>query len=122
MLWLQIRQVSNKASLSYNLRLKAKNADLKLTFIPLVFVLLRMWGAALGVIYIYLPHHARHSFRETEVNAALVLFHVSRLNSVCLFVCSLASLAFSTYGAPKCKPSAHAQQTQLIRVDTPCTF
>jgi hypothetical protein len=73
----QIRKVSNKASLSYALRLKAKNTDLKLTFIPLVFVMLRMWGAVLGVIYIYLPSHTREKFRETEWNATLVLFHVS---------------------------------------------
>lgn len=75
----KMRRVTNTASISYKLRLKAKNVDLKLTFIPLLFVFLRMWGAILGVVYLYLPYNTMLDFRETKLNAVFVLFHVRLL-------------------------------------------
>lgn len=74
--FLQIKHMSDRFSASYNLRLKTKNADMKLTFIPLIFIFLRVWGVILGIIYIYSPNTAK-SFREKDINAVFVMLSVS---------------------------------------------
>ena len=80
---MQLRKIASKASLSYKLQLQAKNVDFKLTFVPLVFIFLRIWGTILGIIHIYISS----DFRESKLNAVFVLFSVS--STFCLFVCLL---------------------------------
>ena len=66
-----------KQHVSTSLRSKAKTADLKLVFIPLIFLILRVWDISLSFPLLYLPYGTRLSFRATLANAVLVLFAVS---------------------------------------------
>jgi hypothetical protein len=52
-------------------------ADFKLTFVPLIFLVLRIWGFILSIPHYYLPVSTKHAFRKTACNAVLVLLAVS---------------------------------------------
>ena len=71
---LQISHVHNKSA---RLHARAKMADLKLTFVPLIFLFLRMWGFILSIPHYYLPFSTKQRFRNTPYNAVLVLLAVS---------------------------------------------
>ena len=71
---IQISQVHNKSA---KLHAKAKMADFKLTFVPLIFLVLRMWGFILSIPHYYLPFSSKAAFRKTTYNAVLVLLAVS---------------------------------------------
>ena len=60
---------------SYRARAK-RTTDLKLIFVPLIFLLLRVWSAMLD-IPVYFAANKNEDFRETEANAALVFIAVS---------------------------------------------
>ena len=72
--FLQISRVHDKSS---KLHAKAKMADFKLTFVPLIFLILRIWGFALSIPHYYLPVSTKEAFRKTTYNAILVLLAVS---------------------------------------------
>lgn len=70
----QISQVHNK---SVKIHAKAKMADFKLTFVPLIFLLLRMWGLFLAIPHCYLSFSAKATFRQTVYNAVFVFLMAS---------------------------------------------
>ena len=74
---LQISRVHNKSA---KLHAKAKMADFKLTFVPLIFLLLRMWTLFLAIPHCYLSLSDRKAFRRTSYNAVFVLLSVSKVD------------------------------------------
>ncbi len=58
---------------------KSRLYDVKLTFIPLLFLLLRISDLGLAIPHQYLSYGSRLQFRKTWWNAALVLIAVSSL-------------------------------------------
>ena len=62
---------------SAKLHAKAKMADFKLTFVPLIFLLLRIWGLFLTIPHCYLSYSTKLSFRKTPYNAVFVFLMVS---------------------------------------------
>ena len=61
---------------------------MKLTFIPIIFLILRLSGVILAIPHTYLPYEQRLEFRTTWWNAVLVLLAVSECRvSVCVCVC-----------------------------------
>ena len=93
--YLQISRVHNKST---KLHAKAKMADFKLSFVPLIFLVLRMWGFALSIPHYYLTFSTKQTFRRTTYNAILVL------------------LAVSVCGG---RGEAHIQNRLLMHVDPP---
>ena len=71
----QLARVDGHPSMS--LHSQAKTKDLKLIFVPLIFILLRLWGAILVILYLA----SYDKFRVTKYNAILVLLSVSYLVS-----------------------------------------
>lgn len=61
---------------------RAGSADLKLIFVPLIFLLLRMWSGILDVVLFYQSEQTRLKFRGTIWNAVFVALAVSLANDV----------------------------------------
>ena len=60
---------------------RARTVDLKLIFVPLIFLLLRIWNAVIDVPVFYLSDEESSEFTRTQANAALVFLAVS-LNTI----------------------------------------
>lgn len=72
--YVKIKMTRVQGRISVELQSKAKSADLKLIFVPLLFLLCRMWGAILSIPLYYIPISRRNDFLETQANAVLVIF------------------------------------------------
>ncbi len=55
----------------------ARTADLKLIFVPLIYMLLRVWSVAVDVAIYYLPPDKRMDYRSSDVSAVLLFLVVS---------------------------------------------
>ncbi len=52
--------------------------DYKFIFIPVIFVLLRMWGVILDILYVYVGLHDNQI--PKAINFTLIFFSVSKLS------------------------------------------
>ena len=68
---------------SVRMQARAGSADLKLMFVPLIFLLLRLWNGILDIVLFYMSEGTRLQFRGTIWNAVFVALAVS----VSLYVC-----------------------------------
>lgn len=73
-LTVQLMKVNGRTAL--RMQTRAKTVDLKLIFVPLIFLLLRVWSAIIDVPQFNLSTADRDKFRETKANAAFVLLSV----------------------------------------------
>lgn len=53
-----------------------KSADVKFVFIPVVFILLRVWSIIVDPLDFFVSHDVRVKFRMTPISAVLVLLRV----------------------------------------------
>ncbi len=53
------------------------NVDVKLIFVPLIFLLLRVWSAIIDVVYLFLTDDEAKWLLHSEITAAFVLLAVS---------------------------------------------
>ena len=73
--YMQLERVNGRRQLcSLSMHTRARTVDLKLIFVPLIFLLLRIWSSIIDVPVFYLHDE---EFTKTPVNAALVLLAVS---------------------------------------------
>ena len=56
-----------------------KQADLKLVFIPLIFIMLRVWSVIVDPFIYFVDDNTREHFRMSPASAILVLLRVSTL-------------------------------------------
>lgn len=54
-----------------------RSADLKLIFIPLIYILLRIWSVAVSIAIYYLPDEQRMDYQSSKVSIALLFLVVS---------------------------------------------
>ena len=73
--------LSSQGLVTYRAQAK-RTTDLKLIFVPLIFLLLRVWSAMID-IPVYFTPTKNEEFRETEANAALVFVGVSASQWYC---------------------------------------
>ncbi len=78
-IFMQMTRVNGHRSMS--LFSRVKTPDLKLIFIPLIFLLLRIWGAIVDIPSYYMSEHVREDFRKRHVVAVLIFFGVSYMAS-----------------------------------------
>ena len=83
-------QVAKKRNGSHSLLSSVIRADLKLIFVPLIFLLLRIWSFIVDIPAFYLYEEAWLEFRRGWITAVLVLLSVSCTQL--LMYCSARSL------------------------------
>ncbi len=55
----------------------ARTADLKLIFVPLIYMLLRVWSVAVDIAIYYLPAEQRMDYKSSDISIALLFLVVS---------------------------------------------
>lgn len=60
-----------------HLQAKSKSTDLKMIFIPLIFIFIRVWGLVVDSFDYYVDRDLKYKFKNSTVGAILVLAKVN---------------------------------------------
>lgn len=71
------REVTQNNHMSVVLKSRVKTQDTKLLFVPVVFMVLRIWSIAVDICVYYLPDEAKCRFRENLISAVLSVLEAS---------------------------------------------
>ena len=58
------------------------STDLKLIFVPLIFMIIRIWGIVVDIFTFYLSDDVKHRFEVSIIGALLILMKVRTASAI----------------------------------------